>query len=200
MPSKVDVRTTTTRLEVIEKLGIAASALKRAKPKSLTNPQRARLLGVPVDKLVLPGLLTPAAPITPITAKSSLLLFSCMMMDPTFPAGSGQALFSSQYQGATSPGAQVAFPRVKTGAMHLVEFHVTLFGTMTYTFRVFRYPLGKFEDVSIPGGQSQVIAALVEPLDEIAGDLQLGAAIQQRNQASEAAGWTLHSVTLSTTA
>jgi hypothetical protein len=123
-----------------------------------------------------------------------------MMVDPKFPTGSGQALYSSAYPGGVFPGAQVAFPRIKTGKKHLVEFNVLLNSNVTYNFRVFQYPLGGFQDVSIPGPKSETLVSLVPPVDEIDGDLELGAAIQQRDTVSESAGWVLHSVRITTTA
>ncbi len=58
---------------------------------------------------------------------------------------------------------------------------------------------GGFEDLSIPGGSAHIIAVLVPPVDEIDGTLDLGAAIQQRNDEAANAGWELYSVRVSAT-
>jgi len=100
--------------------------------------------------------------------------------------------------GATFPGVQVAFPRIKKGKLHLVEFHVQLNTSTKYKFRVFEYPLGDFTDIEIQGPKSDIIVALCPPVDEIPGKLELGAAIQHRNPASQSAGWNFFQVKVST--
>jgi len=107
------------------------------------------------------------------------------------PALTGLALFSSQLQSPTFPQVGVGFPRLQMGQSYLVEFHVYLVKSgMTYVFRVFDGS-GGYEDVSIPGGQSHVIAHLVPPQDGIpASDTPVifGASIQLRNTEADQAG------------
>ena len=192
--ARVSTKAPATRLAVINGLRITEQAL-RNKSKPLTVAQRAKILDVKPGMLRTPLDLTPARP---IDGKRYIQLFSCMMMDPTFPAATGQALFSSLFPGAVFPACQVAFPRVKKGKNHLVEFQTVLHGDGPYKFRVFTYPLGQFEDVSVQGNQAHTFTALVPPVDQISGDLELGAEIQQRNETSDAAGWTLHAVRITT--
>ena len=70
----------------------------------------------------------------------------------------------------------------------------------TYNFRVFQYPLGDFQDVSVQGPKTTTLVALVPPIDEISGSLELGASIQNRNGTNVNVGWVLHSVRITTTA
>ena len=153
-------------------------------------------LKVEVDALKLPIVLSPARM---VSGNAHLTLFSAGMVETTWPEGSGQALFSSSMQGASFPGAQIAFPRTKKGKQYLVEFSVVLFGPQTFNFRVFDYPLGGYQDVALPGNRADILTVLVPPIDSISGALEFGAGIQQRDPASEAAGWALYSVRVSTT-
>lgn len=180
--------------DVASKLGVSVKQLRSSKLKPMTDAQRAKALGVAPS--VLARVRTPIvlSPAKPITGSSHLLLFSSMMVDPTWPAGSGQALFSSAFPGAVDQAVQVAFPRVKKGHNHLVEFYVSLNMNVAYKFRVFTYPLGDFQDIVIQGPKpSTVITALAPPIDEISGTLELGAAIHQRNSVADGAGWSFQS-------
>lgn len=184
------------RNEVVTKLGIEPRKFETAKVKALTDVQKAKLLEVTVAQLKTPIVLAPAAP---VKGKSNLTIYTSLMVYPKFPAGTGQALFHSAVQWPTFPGAQVEFPRIKKGKKHLVEFNVQLNMAVTYHFRIFEYPLANFKDVSIVGPTTDTLVALVPPVDEIDGDLMLGASIQQRNSENDAAGWALYSVRITTT-
>jgi len=185
------------RREVASAFGLEELAIRTFEPKMLTDVERAERLGVEIGKLETPFQLTPAAP----RAKDAYLdLYQALMVLAEWPAATGMALFSSRFQWPVFPGAQISFPRLKKGQTCLVEFHLQLLdGTKTYQFRSFDYPLGGFEDLSIPGGSAHVIAVLVPPVDEIDGTLDLGAAIQQRNDEAANAGWELYSVRVSAT-
>ncbi len=175
---RTELQAIVQRKEALIKMGFDVKKLDRATPRTLTDAQRAKLLEVKVAELKSPFLLTPAKP---KNGKSHLTLYSSMMVYPIYPADSGEALFSSMFQGAVFPGAQVSFPRLKTGKMHLVEFNVALNMNLTYKFRVFQYPLGDFQDISIQGPKTTTLTALVPPVDQISGNLELGASIQNRN-------------------
>ncbi|MEP6729409.1 MAG: hypothetical protein ABJE10_02170 [bacterium] len=184
--------------QVVSQAGITAKQLRSTKIKLMTDVQRARVIGVATGGLValkVPIVLSPAAP---IKGTSDMELFSAMLVDPTWPAGSGQALFSSGFPAGVAPGVQVAFNRVKTGKTHLVEFYVTLNMNVAYRFRVFTFPLGDFVDVTIQGPKTTVIAALAPPVDQISGTLELGASIMQLNSVSDDAGWSCQSVQVNT--
>jgi hypothetical protein len=71
---------------------------------------------------------------------------------------------------------------------------VTLSSNVAFKFRVSTFPLGDNVDVTIQGPKTTVIAALAPPVDEIAGTLELGAAILQSNVKADYAGWSLQSV------
>jgi hypothetical protein len=194
MPARKLVARDTQANVIATKLGVTLTKLRTTKITAMTSAQQAKALGVSTGGLVAvptPILLSPAKP---ITGSSNLVVFSTMLVDPTWPVGTGQALFSSGYPAGVDPGAQVAFNRVKTGHTHLVEFHVTLNSNVAFKFRVFTYPLGDYVDVTIQGPKTTVIAALAPPVDQIAGTLELGAAIQQRNSKADYAGWSLQSV------
>ncbi|MEO8621565.1 MAG: hypothetical protein ABI625_10900 [bacterium] len=194
MPARKLVARDTQANTVATKLGVTVTKLRSTKITAMTSAQQAKALGTTTGGLVAvatPILLSPAKP---IVGSSSLTVFSTMMVDPTWPAGTGQALFSSGFPAGVDPGAQIAFNRVKTGHTHLVEFHVTLNASVAYKFRVFTYPLGDYTDVTIQGPKTTVIAALAPPVDQIAGTLELGASIQQRNTKAESAGWSLQTV------
>jgi hypothetical protein len=184
------------RTQALRKLGIDTRRMAAAKPRFMTDLQRAKALKVEVDALKLPIVLSPARM---VSGNAHLTLFSAGMVETTWPEGSGQALFSSSMQGASFPGAQIAFPRTKKGKHYLVEFSVVLFGPQTFNFRVFDYPLGGYQDVALPGNRADILTVLVPPIDSISGALEFGAGIQQRDPASEAAGWALYSVRVSTT-
>ena len=178
------------------KLGITVRQLRNTKVNTISDTARAKLLGVSAANLVrikTPIVLSPAKPIK--GTDQYILMFSSIMVDPTWPAATGQALFSSGYPGAVDQGVQVAFPRVKKGKNHLVEFYVSLNSAVAYKFRVFTYPLGDFQDITIQGPKpNTIITALAPPVDQISGPLDLGASIQQRNTVQDDAGWSFQSV------
>lgn len=184
------------RNDVISKLGVEPRKLDNAKAKTLTDIQRAKFLDVTLAQIKTPIVLAPAAP---VKGNSNLTIYTSLMVYPKFPVGTGQALFHSAVQWPVFPGAQVEFPRIKKGKKHLVEFNVQLNMNITYKFRIFEYPLGNFQDVSIQGPKTDTLVALVPPVDEIDGNLMLGASIQQRNSENEEAGWALYSVRITTT-
>ncbi|HTE46731.1 MAG TPA: hypothetical protein VK636_15875 [Gemmatimonadaceae bacterium] len=194
MPAtKLSARDTQANL-IATKFGVTLPTLRATKITAMTAAQQAKALGVSIGSLVAVPAPIVLSPAKPITGSSNLTVFSSMMVDPTWPVGTGQALFSSAFPAGVDPGAQVAFNRVKTGHTHLVEFHVTLNMNAAYKFRVFTYPLGDFVDVTIQGPKTTSISALAPPVDEIAGTLELGASIQQRNAKVDSAGWSLQSV------
>ena len=197
MPSKKISAAITLRNELVTQFGFTPRKLETAKPKFLSEAQQAKLLGVVQAQLKTPIVLSPAKP---VKGKSTLTIYTSLMVDPKYPDGVGQALFSSMFPGAVFAGAQVAFPRIKTSKMHLVEFNVVLNMNATYNFRVFQYPLGDFQDVSVQGPKTTTLVALVPPIDEISGSLELGASIQNRNGTNVNVGWVLHSVRITTTA
>jgi hypothetical protein len=184
------------RKQVAEKLGYDFKKLDTVKFEPLSDAKKASLLNAPIAALTVPIHLSPSRL---INGQSNLELFSSMMVDPANPAGSGMALFSSAYPGVLFPTAQVAFPRIAKGKMHLVEFHVELYSNVTYHFRVFQYPLGDFQDISVQGPKTETLVALVQPVDQIEGNLELGASIDQHNTLNDDAGWSLHSVSITTT-
>lgn len=196
MLTKESSKVAVERNEVIAKTGYDVKKFGKVKVQPLSDARKAQLLNVPVAALKLPIVLSPSRP---LKGESSLTLFSSIMVDPTYPAESGEALYTSAYQGAVFPGAQVAFPRIKKGKMHLVEFNLVLNMDITYHFRVFQYPLADFQDISVKGPAIETLVALVPPVDEIDGDLELGASIQQRNTVNDNAGWALYSVSITTT-
>lgn len=180
------------------KFGVTLKKLRATTNTPMSNVQRAKALGVSVGTLVPVATPIVLSPAKPIKGSSHLTIFSSVMVDPTWPAGSGQALFSSAYPGVVDQGVQVAFNRVKKGHTHLVEFHVSLNMNVAYRFRVFTYPLGEFVDVTIQGPKTTIIPALAPPVDEISGTLELGASLQQRNSKADGAGWSLQSVEVNT--
>jgi hypothetical protein len=196
MPTKDLRQSVFDRSQNTSKSSFDQRKLKKLKVRYLTDLQKAKILGVPVAKLKTAIVLTPKAP---VSGESYLTIFSTMMVYPTWPADTGEALFSSGYPSAVGQGAQAEFQRIKTGKSHLVEFNVQLNSNVTYKFRVFKYPLGDFQDIQIVGPKTETIVALIQPIDEITGDLELGAAIQQRNTIAENAGWALFSVRITTT-
>jgi hypothetical protein len=184
-----------TETELVSRFGITAKQLRSTRLTPISDARRARIVGVRPGDLTMVATPLALSPAKPIKGKSSLTLFTAMMVDPTWPAGSGQALFSSAFPGAVFAGAQVAFMRVKKGKQHLVEFYVSLNMNVAYRFRVFTFPLGDFQDVTIQGPKpSTVITALAPPIDEISGALELGALLQHRNEQIDNAGWSLQSV------
>ena len=182
--------------DLATKLGTSVSQLRNTKVKTITDTARAKLLGISAAGLVqmkTPIVLSPAKPIK--GTDQYILMFSSIMVDPTWPAGVGQALFNSSYPGVVDQGVQVSFPRVKKGVNHLVEFYVSLNMSVAYKFRVFTYPLGDFQDVTIQGPKANtIITAVVPPVDSIPGALDMGAAISQRNAKADNAGWSFQSV------
>ena len=184
------------RTDVVSKLGFDLKKLAKVKVKALTDVQKAKVLEVvDIRKLKTQLVLTPAAP---LKGKSYMTLYSSMMVYPIWPDGTGEALFSSAFPGVVFPGAQVEFPRMKKGSNHLVEFNVQLNMDVVYKFRVFHFPLGGFQDIQIQGPKTDTIVVLAPPIDEISGDLELGASIQQRNTVNDNAGWALFSVRVTT--
>jgi hypothetical protein len=197
MPSKKISAAITRRNELVTQFGFTPRKLETTKPKFLSEAQQAKLLGVVQAQLKTPIVLSPAKP---VKGKSIITIHSTLMVYPKYPDGVGQALFSSAYPGAVFSSVQVEFPRIKTGKMHLVEFNVVLYSNATYHFRVFQYPLGDFQDVSVQGPKTTTLVALVPPIDEISGSLELGASIDNRNDSNDNVGWAFHSVRITTTA
>jgi hypothetical protein len=195
MPPKKLSEAVVQRNDVTTRLGFDPKQLTKVKVKALTDVQKAKILEVSVGKLKTQLTLTPAAP---LKSKSYLTLYSAMMVYPIWPDGTGEALFSSAFQGAVFPGAQVEFPRMKKGSNHLVEFNVQLNMNVVYKFRIFHFPLGGFQDIQIQGPKTDTLIILAPPIDEISGDLELGASIQQRNTVNDNAGWALFSVRVTT--
>jgi hypothetical protein len=181
------------RQQVATALGVEKRALRRGKPRMLTDIQRAKQLGVSVSQLKTPFQLSPAAP----RAKSAYLdLYSSFMVLSETPPATGSAWFNSAAQWAVPPCAAISFPRLKQGQTYLVEFHVKLWDpSQTYQFRTFSYPAATFEDISLAGGQTKPILVLIQPADTS----ELGADITQWNDAADNAGWTLYSVRVSAT-
>ena len=181
----------TLRTETMETLGLDARKLAKAKYKELTEIQRARLLKVRPE--LLARMVISLTPSKPSTSKGFLIFFSSPMVlcDPE----SDLAVFSSSFQGPSFPGVQVEFSPIKKNKTHLVEFHLSLHHSTTYKFRVFSYPLGTFQDVTVSG--NQVLTALVPPLENLSS---YGAAIQQRNAPGDDAGWTFYKVRVTSVA
>jgi hypothetical protein len=89
---------------------------------------------------------------------------------------------------------QVEFKQLKPGKAHLVEFNVSFTNeSIPYKFRVFQYPLGSFQDITI--SKQQVIAVYIPGIPNFSGNL--GASIDQTNTISEKAGWFFRSVRIS---
>lgn len=177
-----------TRAEILKKISLDPRQLENVRIRGLSKAEKARLLEVDLRDLTAIVQLTPKRP---QTASGFLDFHSPMMVsaDPDHPF----ALFHPQFKGVTFPGAQVEFPQIKQGKKHLVEFHIELHNpSLTYKFRVFQYPMGSFQDVSLQDGQ--VITSLVSFPASFSG--AYGAAIQQRNEPTEHAGWSLHRVTI----
>jgi hypothetical protein len=151
-----------------------------------------------IPKLHLPMQLTPAIP---KQNGAYLDMYQALMVLSEQPVATGMGLFSSQMQWPVYPEVSASFPRQHLGESYLIEFHVELIkaGT-TYSFRIFDWPLEGFEDVSVPGGGTQVFTHLVPPVDEIpeADDPVLfGASIQQRNDENDQAAWFFYSAHIS---
>jgi hypothetical protein len=172
----------------MDKLGLDVKKLEKLRVKELTDAQRAKLFKVPVENLAPTAI--ELRPSKPSSSKGFLTFFSSPMVMSNPLATNDLAVFSSAFPGVVFPGVQVEFTPIKKGKMHLVEFHVTLNMPKTYKFRVFSYPLATFQDLSL--NQSQVITALVPPLENISTGY--GAAIQQRNEVSDNAGWSFYKV------
>jgi len=147
-------------------------------------------LTVHTPPIHIPWQVTPAEP----KQKGAYLdMLQALLVLSEQPTQTGLALFSSQNQWPVYPQVGVGFPRQEMGQSYIVEFHLYLNQAgKTYDFRVFDGPLGGYEDVSIPGGQSHVITHLVPPVDGIPASndpVYFGASIQQRNTEADEAGW-----------
>ena len=184
----------TQRNEILSQFRFDTKRLDKAKPKFLSEAQRAKLLQVRPELLKSPILLSPAKP---VKGKSTLTIYTSLMVYPKWPENMGQALFSSAFPGAVFAGAQVEFPRIKKSTKHLVEFNVVLNMNVNYKFRLFRYPTAQFQDITIQGPKSETLTVLIDQLDEFDA-IDFGASIQNRNTKQDDAGWSLHSVRIST--
>jgi hypothetical protein len=181
-----DEQRRTITMETLDKLGFEAKKLEKIRVKELTELQRAKLLKV------RPELMTSSIEFKPSKPSSSkgYLSFHSPLLVLSNPLPSNDiAVYSSAFQEVVFPGVQVEFSPIKKNKMHLVEFHVTLNSPKTYKFRVFSYPLASFQDISL--NSSQVITALVPPFE---GITSYGAAIQQRNEPEDNAGWMFHKI------
>jgi hypothetical protein len=148
----------------------------------------------------LPWILTPGAP---KQRGAYLDMFQAGMVLAEWPAATGVALFSSEWQSQLFPQVQVFFPRVDLGESYKVAYHVELIQKQTYEFRIvdFEYPGSSFfEDRSIPGGETHVISHIIAPRDDIPeGDepFYFGSALMQRNAEADKAAWHFYSVHIS---
>ena len=117
-------------------------------------------------------------------------MYSAMMVLAGPAASLNIAIFSSAFPTAVSPDVQVEFDAITVGKKHLVEFNISLNEpNKVYKFRVFQYPTGTTQDISISG--SQVISVLVNASSNTSS---FGAEIMQLNTKAEACGWVFHSV------
>ncbi len=170
-----------------KKLGFDPSVLSTLKPARLTDAATAKLLGVRTTSLTTAVTLSPNKP---RAGKKYLSMYSAMMVLANPLESNNIALFSSAFPTAVSPSVQVEFDAITAGKKHLVEFNITLNeSSKVYKFRVFQYPTGTFQDLSVSG--SQAITVLINPESNIS---TYGAEIMQLNTKAEACGWMLHSV------
>jgi hypothetical protein len=170
-----------------KKLGFDPATLETLKPMRLTDAATAKQLGVRSGSLTTAFTLSPNKP---RAGKKFLSMYSAMMVLANPLETNNIALFSSAFPTAVSPAVQVAFDAIKAGKKHLVEFNISLNEPgKVYKFRVFQYPTGAFQDLSI--SSSQAITVLVNPEDNISS---YGAEIMQLNTKAEACGWIFHSV------
>ena len=58
------------------------------------------------------------------------------------------------------------------------------------------FSLGDFQDISVQETKTETLVALVPPVDEIGGALEIGASVQDRNTVNDFAAWILHSVSI----
>jgi hypothetical protein len=182
-----DEQNRTVQLDTMERLGLDPKRLEKVKVRELTDLQRARLLKVRPEALASTVIVL--RPSKPSSSKGYLSFHSSPLVLSNPLPSNDIAVFSSSFQDVGSPGVQVEFTQIKKNKLHLVEFHVTLHQPKTYKFRVFSYPLATFQDISLTS--SQVITALAPSFD---GITSYGAALQQRNEPEDDAGWTFHKV------
>jgi len=177
--------------ETLRKAKIDASTLRNLKPTIMTDREITRAVGAKMTAVITSVTLSPNKPRT----GKKFLSFHAAMMVLADPAVSNNiALFSSAYPSAVNPGLQVSFDAIKPGKKHLVEINITFNDpAKVYKFRVFKYPIATFQDISVSG--SQVISVLI---DAETGISEYGAGITQLNTKAEACGWIFHSLKIST--
>lgn len=176
-----------SRFGTLKKLKLDANTLATRKPAVLTDVAIAKKLGVRPELL---STVVTLSPNKPRTGNKFLSMYSAMMVIANPAASNNIALFSSAFPTAVNPAVQVEFDAIKTGKKHLVEFNISLNEPeKVYKFRVFQYPTGTFQDISISG--SQVISVLINPATDINS---YSAEIMQLNTKAEACGWIFHSL------
>jgi len=184
-------RLETDKLASITKLGLSPSFLKDLKPVTLSDLEIAKKLDIGVFTAVTSVTLSPNKP---MSGKNFLTMHAPIMVMANPLASNNIALFSSAFPSVNNPSVDVEFAAIKAGKKHLVEFNITLNEpSKTYKFRLFQYPTGTHQDISISG--SQIISIVVPAIADYA--FTYGAAINQLNTKAEACGWILHSVKIS---
>ncbi|MEO7308634.1 MAG: hypothetical protein ABIR78_08740 [Ferruginibacter sp.] len=176
-----------SRLEILKKIRLDAGKLGSLKPLRLTDLEIGKKLKVRPELLSSSVILSPNKP---RTGNKYLSMYSSIMVIADPSASWNIAMFSSAFPAVTSPAVKVEFDPITAGKKHLVEFNITLHeSSKVYKFRVFQYPTGNSQDISISG--SQVISVLVNASTT---STDFGAEIMQLNTKAEACGWTFHSV------
>jgi hypothetical protein len=163
------------RLQLIKEMDLTEAHFQ-SKTRDLTTAQRARYFKVePKDLTLLPLTLTPGVP---RIQQNHLTFFSAILLDTELAASNNFALFSSAYPTSGSPSVQVEFKQIKPSKAHLVEFNVSLNNeAIPYKFRVFQYPMGTFQDITLT--KQQIIAVFIPGIPGFTG--KLGASIDQTN-------------------
>jgi hypothetical protein len=110
MPTRKISGAITQRNELLTTFGFTPRKLETAKPKFLSEAQQAKLLGTIQAQLKTPIVLSPAKP---VKGKSMLTIFTSLMVDPKYPDGVGQALFSSAFPGAVLGVHKLLFQELK---------------------------------------------------------------------------------------
>jgi hypothetical protein len=178
-----------SRQGTLTKFNLDMGTLALRKPSGLTEVAVAKKLGVSIDALTAAFILSPNKP---RSGKKFLSMYSAMMVLANPAESNNIALFSSAFPTVASPGIQVEFDPITAGKKHLVEFNISLNEpNKVYKFRVFQYPTGTFQDLSISG--SQAINVLINPAANINS---YGAQIMQLNTKAEECGWIFHSLTI----